>query len=507
MIMILLFTGGLILRLYGLGKHSLWFDEAYSIFNGQYLLSVISSFGVLPDRYPSFLSDIPVYLWSNCFGRDDFTLRLFSVVWGICAIPLVYKLGYMFFDRKTGFIAAFLLAFSPIHIYYSQELRGYSLIVLLGLISVLFLMKAIQRGSVRFWLGYAVSNVLNIYIHYMTVFFLLAQAVFFLIFIKEHKDKARKWLFFNVFISILLIPWLINSIYLLKIALGTDSYLWIPSWTERIGALNLFYTVKNFSIGYTVNRYIYTPITAVFIATLIFGIMNVKKKDIKMSALCLCCFFLPILSMFLISRLKVWYVDRYVLSSLPFYYILVAYGLSRIKARYVFIWLAVLIFYYAIALGNYYRGLPIDAESCIGVVNKYDYRPASAYLTESLESNDIIFHTSHSSVVPLMHYSKQKGSGSVFDKANHVVLYFAEDENKVKGKEFLLKGCKFREVDYEDIISGKGRFWLVHSDWYFDMDYYADTESYRTVRWMKRHYKEKEKKQFNGVILYLFEIS
>ncbi|MDD5109028.1 MAG: glycosyltransferase family 39 protein [Candidatus Omnitrophica bacterium] len=502
-ILAILLVCGLILRLYHLGVRSLWFDEAYTIFNGQYLASVVSRLGALPDRYPSFLSDIPVYFWSLLSGRNEFTLRLFSVVFGIAAIWLIYKFGLKIFGQKTALIAAFLLAISPIHIYYSQELRPYSLILLISLGSALFLLKALEKGALAFWTGYVILNVLNIYLHYMTIFFLFAQVVFFLIFMKDYKNQIRKWIFYNSVIFVLLAPWLINSIILLKASLGPDLYLWVPSWAKTIGAKNIFFTIKNFSIGYNVEKQAYVFITVFLTGILAFGITRLKKNEVKNYVLCLCCFVLPILSMFLISKVKVWYVDRYVLGSLPFYYILIGNSLAKIRTRYAFLLLGVVALFCAFSLNNYYQSRSLDAASCIGIVYKYDYKDAADYLAQNMEDGDIVFHTSYSSTVPFMYYLKKSSLSSANERPAFVL--FPANENKIEARELLLKGCKFKNIDYDDFVSGKRRIWLVCSDWFFNEKNCFDSKAYQIARWMQDNYKEKESCLFKGIILYLFE--
>ncbi|MGZ4847178.1 MAG: glycosyltransferase family 39 protein [Halobacteriota archaeon] len=58
---------------------------------------------------------------------------------GVLAIPMIYAVGRQLFNEETGLVAAFILALSSFNIYYSQEVRMYSLIVLLALTSVYFL--------------------------------------------------------------------------------------------------------------------------------------------------------------------------------------------------------------------------------------------------------------------------------------------------------------------------------------------------------------------------------
>ena len=75
------------------------------------------------------------------FGQTEFVIRSLSALFGIAAIPAVYRLGRRLFDVPTGLIAAALLATHSFHIRYSQEARAYSLqVFLLILCDLLFLL-------------------------------------------------------------------------------------------------------------------------------------------------------------------------------------------------------------------------------------------------------------------------------------------------------------------------------------------------------------------------------
>lgn len=122
----------LILRLINLNQ-SLWLDEAisffavknYSFFN---IITGFSSGDVHPPLYYLILK-----LWTNFFGYSEISLRLPSVIAGVLAVFVIYKIG--------GKVAALFLAVNPLAIYYSQEARMYSLATLLILLAVFFFLQ------------------------------------------------------------------------------------------------------------------------------------------------------------------------------------------------------------------------------------------------------------------------------------------------------------------------------------------------------------------------------
>src|SRR5215212_396612 len=70
-------------------------------------------------------------------------LRAPSLLAGVAAIPLVYRLGERTVGRCAGLVAAALTTFSPFMVYYSGEARGYELMVVLTLASTLSLLAAV----------------------------------------------------------------------------------------------------------------------------------------------------------------------------------------------------------------------------------------------------------------------------------------------------------------------------------------------------------------------------
>ena len=70
--------------------------------------------------------------WTAILGTGPAALRLLSVVVGVLTIPLLYLVARRMFTRRVALLATFLLTISPLHVYYSQEVRMYGLVALLS---------------------------------------------------------------------------------------------------------------------------------------------------------------------------------------------------------------------------------------------------------------------------------------------------------------------------------------------------------------------------------------
>jgi hypothetical protein len=87
-----------------------------------------------------FLSDTnpPLYyillnIWTRLAGTGDAALRLFSTIWALACLPLIWCVGNRVGGKKMAWIACILFTLSPPALYYSAEGRMYSLLWFLGL--------------------------------------------------------------------------------------------------------------------------------------------------------------------------------------------------------------------------------------------------------------------------------------------------------------------------------------------------------------------------------------
>lgn len=115
---------GFALRLYALGSESLWYDELLQLDIAQG--SLTSILPQLPRHAAVPLDYLISHFWI-LLGRSDIWVRLPAVVLGTLTLPLVYQLGRALFGKSEGLLHMLLLALSPFHIRYSQEVRPYAL--------------------------------------------------------------------------------------------------------------------------------------------------------------------------------------------------------------------------------------------------------------------------------------------------------------------------------------------------------------------------------------------
>lgn len=178
--------GGL-LRVVALGREGLWFDEVNTVLMSRESLSGIVQHMGQPPLYCLIL-----HFWMLAFGESDVALQSLSVVIGILCIPLMYLIGAELFDKRTGLIAALLLAVSAMAILESLEVRMYSLLLLLTLLSFLFFIRILMADRPRktHVLCYSISNVL-LGLTQLYVFFTIGTQILYFVLFHHRYTKAK----------------------------------------------------------------------------------------------------------------------------------------------------------------------------------------------------------------------------------------------------------------------------------------------------------------------------
>jgi uncharacterized membrane protein len=89
----------------------------------------------------------------------------------------MWRLGRELGGQRVGVLAMLLLALSPIHVWYSQEIRAYGLFFLLVILTLWRYAVARRTGARRDWLLYTLVAGAGLYAHYYFVLLLVALLV------------------------------------------------------------------------------------------------------------------------------------------------------------------------------------------------------------------------------------------------------------------------------------------------------------------------------------------
>ena len=194
------------LRFYRAGTQSIWVDEAetikYAAVFGQYTWAhfVYNTHGA---SYAALL-----HVWSQLFGTGEFALRSLSALLGTLTVPAFYWALRPLGRPRTSLVACGLLAIHPFHVWYSQELRGYVLLILAVVLATGFFLRALE-GRPRSLLYYGMANALGFLSNLAHLFALAAHGWAQLLRGRKGRGKWRGLVFSWVGTLVLLTPWII----------------------------------------------------------------------------------------------------------------------------------------------------------------------------------------------------------------------------------------------------------------------------------------------------------
>lgn len=215
---------GLGLRLWNLGVEPYWGDEALSLdiarsFTSlREMLTYIRAIEFHPPLYYILL-----YFWTDWFGVSEFAVRILSVLFGLGCVLLVYGFANrLFANQTTALLAAFITAILPFQIEFSQEARPYIIFCFFGILSAWAAWEYQREHKTRFVVGYIISSVIGLYLHYS--FFLIVGAICTWWLFRAATATANRsrgfiiWLAVHAMVFLGFAPWLEAFIY--KIAIG-----------------------------------------------------------------------------------------------------------------------------------------------------------------------------------------------------------------------------------------------------------------------------------------------
>lgn len=301
------------LRLYQLGTKSFWFDECFTRLAtlaplGDSLAALLVA-GIYSPLY--FLLLRPV---AALAGASEYAFRFLSAAFGVLAIPAIYQLGRNLMGEASGVVAALLLAVCPFHIWYSQDARMYAPMALFGVLAMdhfVLLMRNHRR-----WLSFSVCSGLAYLMHYFSFSLLYVQLVHRLPRLRETR-LARRWMLAQAAAVAPLAPWLIWYVARRAQPAGLG---WIPA----PGLLAPLETLWNFTAA-DVDT-VTPPVIALMLVTALIFLRGLFPWN-ENRRLLIGWLALPIGFLFLLSLRRPYYVDRYLMASLPAYLLILASGI------------------------------------------------------------------------------------------------------------------------------------------------------------------------------------
>src|SRR5271165_2527259 len=227
LVIILLTLVGAWFRLFHLGTKSLWLDEGATVTLAR--MAWPHFVHVWWYGEASFQGAFFVLMrgWVH-LGQSEAWVRLPAAIFGIASIPLLYLVARKLVGVTPALASAAILAFSPTHVYYSQEARSYTMTILLVLVSSWFFARAVETDREGDWALWTIFSVLAVYSHYFASLVPVAQScsLFF------HK-KPRPWGRLVVHAMVILALAAPGLTYVLRAPPQGLNFPWMPKPTPK----------------------------------------------------------------------------------------------------------------------------------------------------------------------------------------------------------------------------------------------------------------------------------
>jgi len=361
------------LAFYGLDRQSLWEDEYLSV------LRIASSSPIWKDGH-GFLYFALLRLWAK-MGTSEFVLRSLSVLLGGMAICLTYIMGAILCNRRVAVVGATLLATSPFFIWYSQEVRYVTLMLVTTLLTMYAFHRVIAGGRLWWWLVYGSTVLLSIFSFILTPLVPIAQGLY-LSRSPSRRLFVRKWVVCQAAIFVLFMWWIINGTHFWQAFMetagsGPQTVFFDPKQKVMVDYTPLPpaaipYTFFALSTGFSLGPSLQELHTGRFAAlaphawillltcSLFAGLslsgLRALWRQREAGLLLTLWIGVPIIGILGLSILvNVIYSVRYVAMVLPAYMLLLALGIVRFRRPVVQMTLCgVVLIVHAVALANYY---------------------------------------------------------------------------------------------------------------------------------------------------------
>lgn len=205
-----LIVAGVFLRLFYINHQSLWWDEGASLyFSGGSSLDHCFTRLQLQNTSERFqpLFFFVLYFWRQVFGDTSARLRFLPALFGTgVLIVLPYAVSRVY-GKKQGLLALLAVALSSYNIFYSQELRPYSMLLFLTSLQLLAFTHIMKPGRARpaqvLWLLlFWISSAVGIYSSIFVCIFSFALALGHLIYYR----RMRTWVLWWVPVAVLSLP-------------------------------------------------------------------------------------------------------------------------------------------------------------------------------------------------------------------------------------------------------------------------------------------------------------
>lgn len=195
-------------RFAGTASRPVWTDEGFTAWaTSEADLRVTFERVEEWDRHPP-LYHFTLVGWRVVAGDSRLVLRFWSIMSGLIACSLVYRLGADWLSRRAAWIAVLLFAVLDLAVYYAQEVRPYGWLVMAAALMSLLFLRYLRHPRRGLLIAYTLSIVFMLYSLYLGLLVVAVQGVVGLFIWRGPRGAKLGLVAAWVAAAILFVPWL-----------------------------------------------------------------------------------------------------------------------------------------------------------------------------------------------------------------------------------------------------------------------------------------------------------
>jgi len=444
------------IRFHDLGAKSVWLDEAFTLWMARLSIPELFQWITKIDQHPP-LFYLAMHYW-RLLGEEEATARALSAILSTATIPVMYFVARRFLGVASAVVTVILLAMSPFHLRFAQEMRMYALLcfnVSWALLALAHLLTGDHRK--RWWAVYAVFTVLAMLSQNTAVLFPVAVNVAFLsVLLVVHFQSVpdlqppsfKAWALGQAAVLLLWLPWLPSFI---TQVIMVDNEFWIQPPTNDV----VFATVMTFFSDWRPWELDWLlPVVVLLVALAVAALL--RKPGLL--AFLLLLVIVPFVAELLVSLRRPIFYDRTLIwTTLPLFVFLSSVVGVWVQQSGPVRWVAVP---GAVALVALLYANGLSMQNYFDNFHKEEWREAAAWVAEQVDEDDLLLFNATWIQLPFEYYFDR------FDKdvAKHGAPVDLFDAGILEPK--------MTSADQAALMERAGGYnciWLVYShDWYTD---------------------------------------
>lgn len=212
-LLVVIIALGTFLRIYRIEYQSLSNDELSSWKRSGYAdLPTVINEGARTDVHPPGYY-ILLHFAQKVLGDSEWALRFPSALFGVLSILFIFLIGLRIYSYREALLAAALMAVLWCPLFYSQDVRMYSMLLFFALLSSylwITMFETLKSGRPRRspLIAYAVSAAICAHTHYFGTYLIALHGVFTILLFIRRRRALLAVLVVYISVAIVYIPWI-----------------------------------------------------------------------------------------------------------------------------------------------------------------------------------------------------------------------------------------------------------------------------------------------------------